>query len=636
MILCKPRFRDKSQWVTSRPGHSLLAWSRWFGLCLLLLLPLCVHAEPVPDVRVLIDISGSMKKNDPKNLRASALRMLVGLMPDGTRSGVWTFGQYVNMQVKLGKVDKAWKQKAMAAAGKISSHGLYTNIEEAVKKATVDWTRPDPAYKRSLILLTDGMVDVSKDKSLNAASRQRLLQDELPRLEAADVEIHTIALSPNADKELLSRLSGATKGAFVQVDNADTLRRVFLKLFEKSVSPDALPLQDNKFTVDKHVSDFTVLVFLAKDSPPTRLSTPDGKVWKQGAHPDNVSWFHDPGYDLITVQAPQPGNWQLQAKVDPDNRVMIVTNLRLKVDRLPNTLLLGDKFDVRARLLENGKSVTNERLLAKTHFTLQEEQNGEVVNKLSMKDDGVSPDVLKGDGVYSVRMPAQDKAGAFDLIVAADGLTFKRQMHHTLQVHASPAVYQVSEPGPKQPFTLDIHPHAGLIRPETISMQLKLPDGQTHILNQVGDLDWQTTVPADFANQHVSLTIVGKRYNDQDLKMNFDVAMTATTKPQPLSLEPSVISMPKKAVQAAPQTTTALETHKADDASKTEVKTSQHKDKTEKKAKSKLKKGFSWTTVIILVVVVNLIVILGGWLGYRLWQKKKAKALEDVEAGTQA
>lgn len=577
----------------------------------------------------MIDISGSMKHNDPKNLRASALRMLVGLMPDGTRSGVWTFGRYVNMQVKLGKVDKAWKRKAMAAAGKISSVGLYTNIEAAVKTATRDWVRPDPAYRRNLILLTDGMVDISKDKALNEASRRRLLQDVLPRLEAADVTIHTIALSPNADKQLLSTLAGATKGAFVQVNNADALQRVFLKLFEKSVRPDALPIKDNTFKVDKHVSDFTVLVFLAKDSPPTRLETPGGKIWSQRAHPAKVSWYHDPDYDLITVKAPVAGTWQLRAKVDPDNRVMIVTNLRLKVDRLPNNLLLGDSFAVRARLLENGKTVDNEKLLSKTHFELRQMQNGTSIAQVVLKDDGVGPDVLKGDGVYSASMPAQDKAGEFDLVVSADSLTFKREMHHTLQVHASPANYTLTQPGPGQPFQLSIWPHAGLIRPETISMQVKLPDGKTQILKQVGDLEWQVDIPAKYANQHVTITIVGKRYNDHDLKMEFDQVMVLTGKPQALSLRPKPVAATPvptaKSVSAAPSAPLSVPAAQ-----------SHHAKKTQPVAKVKRQKKFNWTVVILIVVGANMLVILGGWLGYRVWKKRKAKALQDVEGGTKS
>ncbi|MBI1423587.1 MAG: VWA domain-containing protein [Gammaproteobacteria bacterium] len=610
------------------------SWRRgWRGLLffLILLIPALTRAEAVPDVRVLIDISGSMKQNDPKNLRAPALRMLVGLMPEGTRSGVWTFGQYVNMQVPLGKVDQAWKNKAMAEAGKISSHGLYTNIEAAVTKATPDWTRPDPAYQRHLILLTDGMVDVGKDSKLDEASRQRLLQDVLPRLEAADVSIHTIALSKNADKELLSALSAATKGAFVQVDNADMLQRVFLKLFEKSVAPDALPIEDNKFTVDKHVSDFTVLLFRAKDSPETVLMTPDGKQWKQESHPDKVNWHHEDSYDLITVKQPAAGEWRLQAKVDPDNRVMIVTNLRLKLDKIPNTLLLGDDFDVRARLLEDGKTVDKEALLTKTQFDLRENQGSETVATRVLKDDGKAPDVLKGDGVYSAQVMPQEKPGEFEFVITASSLTFQREIHHTLQVYASPADYTITQPGAEQPFVLGVQPHAGLIRPESISMQVKLSDGETQILKQVGDLEWQAGIPNKYANQHITVTLVGKRYNDQDVKMDFDEVLAVTSKPQALSLlakateaKPEPVHAPVAQAEETTHAVTTAEEHHAEPA--------QEKEHTP----AATKKGFSWTIVIILVVGVNVLLILGGWLGYRFWKKRQNKAVADVDTGVTA
>ena len=587
---------------------------------LLVLVASFAQAEPVPDVRVLIDISGSMKQNDPKNLRASALRMLVGLMPDGTRSGVWTFGQYVNMQVKLGKVDPAWKDKAMIQAGRISSSGLFTNIEAAVQKATPDWTQPDPAYKRHLILLTDGMVDLGKDQRVNEASRQRLLQEILPRLEAADVEIHTIALSPKADKDLLSAMSAATKGAFMQVDNADRLQRVFLKLFEKSVAPDALPLQDNKFSVDKHVSDFTVLVFLAKQSPPTVLHSPSGHTWNQQSHPDSVNWHHDEGYDLISVKAPEAGEWRLTADIDPDNRVMIVTNLRLKVDKLPNTLLLGDEFDVRARLLEDGKTIDNTNLLAKTRFEIKQTRDSDAGATLSLNDDGTPPDVLKGDGVYSAHVKPQDKPGEYEVVISADSLTFKREMHQTLQVHDSPATYNITQAASEQAFTLSVQPFPGLIRPESISMQVKLPNGEPKILKQVGDLEWQSEIPAKFANQHITLTLVGKRYNDQDVKMEFDQVLALTGKPQSLSLQAKV---PEHTVEPASHSETAAETPQIPKTAKPDAHATANKGK----------KNFNWTFVIILVVLVNLVVILGGWFGYRFWKKRQSKALENVEAG---
>ena len=66
----------------------------FINICfLILLLFACnLQAADKSDTRVLIDISGSMKQNDPQNLRGAALRLMVALMPKGNRVGVWTFG----------------------------------------------------------------------------------------------------------------------------------------------------------------------------------------------------------------------------------------------------------------------------------------------------------------------------------------------------------------------------------------------------------------------------------------------------------------------------------------------------------------------------------------------------------------
>jgi len=590
---------------------SVMAQLVWlFFLCLSL--PYFVQAEAVTDVRVLIDVSGSMKKNDPNNLRSPALKMLVGLLPENTQSGIWTFGRYVNMQVKLGKVDKTWKQKAMLEANKIHSRGLFTNIEDALIRASEGWHKPDPRYERHLILLTDGVVDVSKDARLNEQSRRRVLHDILPRLEAADVTVHSIALSRNTDEELLNALSGSTRGSFVQVDKAEELQRVFFKIFERSVKPDTLPIEENKFTVDKHVSDITVLIFLAKDSPATQLSLPNGKTWSFKKHPKSVSWSHDKGYDLITVKGPLAGEWKLQAKVDPDNRVMIVTNLRMKVDKLPNTIMIGEAFDVRARLLEEGKIVTHQSLLAKTIFEVKQIDKDERVNSIKLADDGVSPDVIKKDGVYSVSFESIKTAGSYELAVRAKSLTFKRAIRHSIQVHDSPANIKISQAASDKPFVLDITPHAGLIRPDSISMQVSLSDDLVIPVKQVDDLAWSVEIPNKFANKKFVLTLAGTRYSNSSIKMKFEQILAVTGKSQSLSLK-------IKATEQVEKKPKEKDKHSAVEVVETETK----------EAGSE---GFSWIIVSALVIGINLLIIGGGWFGYRKWTISQART-QDAVAG---
>src|SRR5690554_3646269 len=146
-------------------------------LAMTLLLTLSARAaEPVSDVRVLIDVSGSMKHNDPHNLRVPAMRMLVGLMPPDARAGVWTCARYVNMLLPWRDVSPAWREAGEGRLAEIHAHGLFTDIEQVLDTALLGQTAPDLRFRRSMILLSDGLVDIEPDSATSEQSRQRILE----------------------------------------------------------------------------------------------------------------------------------------------------------------------------------------------------------------------------------------------------------------------------------------------------------------------------------------------------------------------------------------------------------------------------------------------------------------------------
>ena len=631
----------------TRLAHCLLIKGIFIGL---IYLPLntSMAAELQNDVRVLIDVSGSMKQTDPNNLRTPALKLLVGLLPNGTRAGVWTFGQYVNMQVKLGKVDAGWKANAQKEAARIHSRGLFTNLEGAIEKATADWQKRDPRYRRSVILLTDGMVDLSKDTSENAASRKRLLEDVLHRLHESEVTIHTIALSDQADMELLRSLSMATDGRFEQADTADKLKRVFLHMFEKSVATDTLPLAENRFTVDKSINDFTVLAFHETGAKATRIVDPAGKTWSLDNHPKTFKWVHENGYDLITVKSPKVGEWKLESQVDPDNRVMIVTNLRLKVDKLPNNLLIGeDALFIRARLLEDGKTITPEALRELTRFSVSLSREAVNAGERTLEDKGNDPDILKGDGVYSGKISQFKLPGIYELLVKAEGKTFSREIRHTVDVVSSPVSLRIHQEGDK--YRLAITASSGMLRPDSLSMQLSWPDGKRQIVQQEDVENWSLDIPAERAGQTFTLTVVGVRYNDKPFKMDFRQKLQAMPVAEQLmsvleqtAVEESVVEPVSQPAQGpvetnaqqmpskeAPQAEGAVEPgpeekHSTEDAP--------NKDE-DPAAPVTHKAGLDWIRISIYAVIANLLLGLIGGGVYIFLRKRRAKtaAAEEQE-----
>lgn len=278
------------------------------------------------------------------------MRLLAGLIPAGSRAGIWDFGKQVNMTVKVGTVNDAWRELARKQSKKINSVGLYTNIESAMRKVSFDWKKADPRYKRNLILLTDGHVDISKDDELDKASRTRILKEILPQLEKAKVRIHTIALSDDVDESLLSTLSAYTDGLYKKVDSADDLQKLFLQMLEQSITLDTLPIKDNQFSVDASINDMTLLVFNKYNKQPTKIVTPGKRTWTEASYPKKVKWFRDEGFDLITIKKPQKGQWKIIAPTDENNRVVVATNLKLKLNNLPSYLILGDVLEVNAYL----------------------------------------------------------------------------------------------------------------------------------------------------------------------------------------------------------------------------------------------------------------------------------------------
>ncbi|QHC49619.1 VWA domain-containing protein [Billgrantia tianxiuensis] len=170
--------------------------------------------EATPEVRVIVDVSGSMRHNDPDQLAAEALELLVALMPSGARAGVWTFGERVANPLPLGPVNMEWRDRARALAPRLVDYQQYTDIESALYEAAV----AEPVERqRHLLLFTDGKIDLpawrGRKPNIDQASRAALLEEHGPWLAEEGVVVHAIAFSDEADLELVERLSQLTGGS---------------------------------------------------------------------------------------------------------------------------------------------------------------------------------------------------------------------------------------------------------------------------------------------------------------------------------------------------------------------------------------------------------------------------------------
>lgn len=574
----------------------------------------------IADVRVLVDISGSMKKTDPKNLRRPAIRLLAGLIPSGSHAGIWNFGKQVNMAVKIGTVNDNWRELAREQSKKISSAGLYTNIESAMRKVSFDWKKPDPRYKRNLILLTDGHVDVSKDDNLDKASRKRILKEILPQLEKAKVRIHTIALSDDVDESLLSTLSAYSDGLYKKVSNADDLQKLFLQMLEQSVKLDTLPLKDNRFNVDANVNDMTLLVFNKDKANPTTIVTPGKKTWNKNTHLENLKWFSDDGFDLITIKKPQHGQWKIMAPVDKSNRVVVATNLKLKTNDLPSYIMLDDVFIINAQLQEDGKQLSDKRLLSKFDFTIKRTiaGHGEWLYQMSRPEDDKN--------ISSYQLPLIVKEGVNELVIKAKSPTAEREVRHQFKVYTTPAEINITE---KQGnYEVKVTPYTNLLRSESVKANITLEDKSQHELKQHGE-SWLIDVDKKYHKTNFTLKLEATRADGKPMTVHFTKVLAAHDSIQKLTLPVKEHNADEHKIKED------ISHSKKTEKKHTEQKKGETLDKKEdaKEQNDHVKKeenDVNWTLIIISIVAGNLLIVLVLGGGYVFMKRRKEKLAESI------
>jgi uncharacterized protein (TIGR03503 family) len=493
------------------------------------------------DIRVIIDVSGSMKKSDPLNLRVPAMKMLNGLIPDGSYAGVWNFGRYVDMSVKWGKVDKDWRKRADIGAAKINSNGLNSDIERALERASLGWEETVTKTQRSIILLTDGRVDISKAKEMNKASRKTILTKSIQALKKSGARVHAIALSKDADAALLKQLAIETGGSFETAESAKELQKIFLKLFERATDPDMIELKGNEFTVDKSIKEMTLLIFRPKGSKLTQLYPPDAALINFELK-GKSTWRSEEGYDLVTIKKPKVGVWKIDAYSDPDNRLMVVTDLTLKLLEVPAYITPSQSLSIVTELHNKSRKISKDSFLRFVEFNLMHIDVDGTENQLAL----IHSDVIEDKGQYLHQLEGSLAEGKHSFIVTIDSRTFNRSKRIDVEVQW-PAKVEIKPTSAPGTYRLTIQGREEYLKPDTLdpNVQIKTPDGEQFDLKLNNLLGvWQTEFNTNQTGLYQALiAISAQAVNGEEVKYDLGAfSMVGVYKPPVIEIEPELES----------------------------------------------------------------------------------------------
>lgn len=219
---------------------------------------------------------------------------------------------------------------------------------------------------------------------------------------------------------------------------------------ESSMSESSMSLLDNRFRVDSSIDHITFVIYRAEASQPVVLVRPDGRKYYSHRSPDNVRWYQESAMDIISIENPMAGPWQAIGKVTPKNRIKLISHLKLSAQDLPDRLFQGEEIKFTARLTSNDKPLVLrdflDRVKLKVTFTKYIENEASLIKEARpvpievgvFADDGQGLDEKPGDGVFTVSLPITSPPGKYRVRITSGNGVFLRAQEQEVLVYPNP------------------------------------------------------------------------------------------------------------------------------------------------------------------------------------------------------
>ncbi|WP_232381021.1 vWA domain-containing protein [Paenibacillus tianjinensis] len=353
-----------------------------------LLLILCLSASPFAVMRasaapagpsridavLLIDVSNSMNKSDKNNIAGEAMKMFIDMLSaQGDKVGIVAYTDKVQREKALLQIGSAGDKQDLKDFIDGLDRGPYTDIAVGVEEAVkVLENGSDPGHEPMIVMLADGNNDLNESGSRTQSQSDQELSAAVEAAKQKGYPIYTIGLNADGklNKSILSGLSDETGGKAFTTDSADDLPQILSEIFASHLKLKVVPVQS--ITANGSYQDVTVNVpnssvleanisIMSSQPVTAKLTDPSGK--EVAIPSDDVLLSKSSSYSLIKLLSPEQGDWKLQVKGVPKDKIDInlVFNydLELKIDALPSAKYQkGDTIEIVSHLFSNGTQVT--------------------------------------------------------------------------------------------------------------------------------------------------------------------------------------------------------------------------------------------------------------------------------------
>lgn len=380
-----------------------------------------------------------------------------------------------------------------------------------------------------------------------------------------------------------------------------------------------IQLLQNRFRIDYEVDEITMIFFREYGSLPIVLVRPDGsKIFQGNANGEDVFWFDTATYDMVSLKNPTPGPWQAVGQIIPNSRVMVISDLELHAEPLPNIIFSGEILKQTAYLTNDGVPIdyTAFRDVVELTTSLSSTNNPNFNNfgantevVATFIDNGKGMDERPLDGVFT---------GQFNLAIA-DGewiptftvstpMFSREQVDPNIMLLANPIKISVEIDGGGDGYhKLNVDAEREHVDMSTLLIdgKVRFPNGDIQnfsITEMSSDIREYLIVNYEYGVYRVKLTTYGTTNDGREFILDVPEYSFLTEEPEPVIVEK--VTTPSNAALngTEPQS------------SKSDI------------IEPQIKEGMSSSTLVGIIIIINLVILIfGGGLIWWFTRDKKAQ-----------
>lgn len=371
-----------------------------------------------------------------------------------------------------------------------------------------------------------------------------------------------------------------------------------------------IPLLDNRFRIDHSVEAVTLLVQRRKGSRPVVVVQPDGSKWYFDRHPKSVQWSYTDNSDMVRIEKPTPGPWQLVGSVEKESQVRVLSGIELNHEPFPDTLYRGQRLKINAELVGDGDRIAMRDFYQQLQWKVRlssENRSGDEnfgagpFDIGDYQDNGRGLDEIPDDGVFAAELNFNYPAGLYNLAIRVSNPVFSREAAVKIDILPQPVRLNVAgEPG--APHTLEIDIMQEVVLDELhLLLQITTPDQTTVDLNLTPQ-NYQDKVLLDMLKSYGSYFMSGRAIGTDIHGNEF------------------LVDLPKLNFYLAPPPPAPP--------SEEELRQKAYEEALEKERQAKQKVMSTLTNLLIGIVVL----LIAGAVGWFVYRKRKAAKLAAEQA----